>query len=306
MHVLKNESKYLGLLNYIWQYGRLTDDRTGTGTRSTFGLQEKYDLVHEFPLITTKKIFWKAVVMELLWILQGQTNVQWLQERRVTIWDEWANENGDLGPVYGHQWVHWEKINKKDTMIYTPLNMESGEQGSPKTYYAIEEVNQIKNLIDRIKKNPECRRLIVSAWNVGDLPEMALAPCHAFFQFKVYDKELECQLYQRSADMILGVPFNIPSYALLTHLIAAECGLKATKFIHTFGDAHIYLNHEEAMNTQLLRTPKLPPTLEVKLPEGGLMKFIEDSKTMTWEQIQEVIILKDYDAHPSIKAPVAV
>lgn len=291
-HVLSNESKYLGLLDYIWQYGKITTDRTGVGTRSTFGLQEKYDLVHEFPLITTKKIYWKAVVMELLWILQGQTNTKWLEERKVTIWQEWSNENGDLGPVYGAQWRSWDTGREPGNLIGTGADTVK--------------IDQIQNLLTRMKSNPDCRRLIVSAWNVADIPKMALAPCHAFFQFKVYDDELECQLYQRSADMFLGVPFNIPSYALLTHLIAAECGLRATKFIHTFGDAHIYLNHEEAITEQMKRSVKPPPTLEIKLPEGGLMKFIEDSKTMTWEEIQEVIILKGYEAHPSIKAPVAV
>lgn len=277
-HVLSNESKYLGLLDYIWQYGKVTTDRTGTGTRSTFGLQEKYDLVHEFPLLTTKKIYWKAVVMELLWILQGQTNNKWLMDHKISIWKEWERENGDLGPIYGKQFRAWGAA----------------------------EIDQLQNLINRIKTNPDCRRLIISSWNVDELPQMVLSPCHAFVQFKVYGDELECQLYQRSADMFLGVPFNIPSYALLTHLIAAECGLKATKFIHTFGDAHIYLNHEEAITEQMKRSVMLPPTLEINLPPGELMAFIEASKTMTWEEIQEVIVLKDYNSHPSIKAPVAV
>lgn len=273
-----NETRYLKLMEQILTSGKYVEDRTGVGTISKFGPQVEYNLREDFPLFTTKKIYWKAVVMELLWILQGQTNVNWLKNHKVGIWNEWADENGDLGPVYGHQWRNWGN----------------------------EEIDQIKNLVARIKKQPNCRRLIVSAWNVDDIEKMNLPPCHSLFQFKVYDNELSCKLYQRSADMFLGVPFNIASYSLLTHLIANECGLVPVEFIHTFGDAHIYQNHVDAVATQLGRSPLVAPKIKINLAPGEFLAFIESSKTMSWQDIQKVIILEGYVSHETIEAKVAV
>lgn len=276
-------TSYEALLKDVLKNGREKTDRTGTGTLSVTGRQVHYDLTKSFPLITTKKVYWKAIVHELLWFLQGNTNTKYLVDNGVTIWDEWADGNGDLGPVYGKQWRSWEK--------YELLQVEGQELPS----LVVHEIDQISNVIDQIKKNPESRRLIVNAWNVSDIDKMALPPCHMFFQFFVNGDELECLLYQRSADMFLGVPFNIASYALLTYMIAAQTGLKATKFIHTIGDAHIYLNHVDQVKEQLSRNVRKMPT--IKLKEG--VSSIFDYK---YEDVE----LIGYNPHPTIKAPVAV
>lgn len=245
-------------------------DRTGTGTLSVFGHQMRFDLAQGFPLVTTKKVHLKSIVHELLWFLKGETNIRYLKENGVSIWDEWADENGDLGPVYGSQWRSWPAPDGR-------------------------RIDQIQQLIDEIRRNPDSRRLIVSAWNVGELDKMALQPCHAFFQFYVADGRLSCQLYQRSADIFLGVPFNIASYALLTMMVAQVTGLKSGEFVHTFGDAHLYLNHLEQAHLQLSREPRALPKMEIN-PE---VKSIFGFK-------YEDFVLKDYDPHPAIKAPVAV
>jgi thymidylate synthase len=262
--------QYLNLLQHILDTGVQKHDRTGTGTISTFGYQMRFDLQKGFPLVTTKKVHTKSIIHELLWFLKGETNIQYLRENGVSIWNEWANESGELGPVYGKQWRSWE-----------------GKDGKV--------VDQISDLIKQIKSNPDSRRLIVSAWNVSDLPEMALMPCHTIFQFYVADGKLSCQLYQRSADVFLGVPFNIASYALLTMMIAQVCDLKLGEFIHTFGDVHIYNNHIEQVKLQLSRTPFPLPTM--KLDPSG--KNIFDFKF-------EDFTLENYQCHPAIKAPVAV
>ncbi len=276
-------TSYEALLKDVLKNGRECTDRTGTGTLSVFGRQVHYDLSKSFPLITTKKVYWKAIVHELLWFLQGSTNTKYLVDNGVTIWDEWANEKGDLGPVYGKQWRSWEK--------YELLALEGQELPS----LVVHEVDQIAEVIKQIKSNPDSRRLIVNAWNVSDLDKMALPPCHMFFQFKVYGDELECQLYQRSADMFLGVPFNIASYALLTHLIAAQTGLKATKFVHSIGDAHIYTNHVDQVKEQLARNVRKMPSIKIR--EG--VESIFDYK---FEDIE----LVGYNPHPAIKAQVSV
>ena len=260
---------YLELLRDALEYGALKGDRTGTGVRSVFGRQLRFDLSQGFPLITTKRLHVKSIVRELVWFLNGDTNVRYLREHGVSIWDEWADENGDLGPVYGKQWRAWE-----------------GADG--RTY------DQIAWLIDEIRKNPNSRRLVVSAWNVADIERMKLAPCHCLFQFYVANGRLSCQLFQRSADIFLGVPFNIASYALLTHLVARECGLEAGDFVHTFGDAHLYLNHELQAREQLRREPRPLPRL--KLGDVGSI----------FDLNADAIAFEGYDPWPAIKAPVAV
>ncbi|MGC5078053.1 thymidylate synthase [Agrococcus sp. DT81.2] len=261
---------YEELLADVLANGEHKSDRTGTGTRSVFGRQLRYDLSQGFPLITTKRVHFKSIALELLWFLRGDSNVRWLQERGVTIWDEWADADGELGPVYGVQWRSWP----------TP----GGET-----------IDQIQQVIDEIRRNPDSRRLIVSAWNPADIPSMALAPCHALFQFYVADGRLSCQLYQRSADMFLGVPFNIASYALLTHLIADQTGLEVGDFIWTGGDCHIYDNHVEQVTEQLSREPLPLPTLRLKTQRDSVFEVEYDDL--------EVV---DYQHHPAIKAPVAV
>jgi len=262
--------EYLNLLNYVKDNGIKKEDRTGTGTLSTFGYQMRFNLKNDFPLLTTKKIHLKSVIHELLWFLTGSTNIKYLNDNGVSIWDDWADENGDLGPVYGSQWRSWPTSNGQS-------------------------IDQIKNLIEAIKNNPNSRRLIVSAWNVAEIDSMKLPPCHAFFQFYVADNKLSCQLYQRSADIFLGVPFNIASYALLTKMIAQVCELKCGDFVHTLGDAHIYLNHLNQVNEQLSRTPK-------KLPVMNINPSIKDIFQFKYEDFE----LINYDPDPLIKAPVAV
>lgn len=262
--------QYQDLLKHILANGAIKADRTGTGTQSVFGYQMRFDLQKGFPLVTTKKVHLKSIVYELLWFLKGSTNIDYLKEHGVSIWNEWANENGELGPVYGKQWRCWEG---KDGKI----------------------VDQISDLIAQIKKNPDSRRLIVSAWNVADLSEMALMPCHSLFQFYVADGKLSCQLYQRSADVFLGVPFNIASYALLTMMIAQVCGLQPGDFVHTFGDVHIYSNHMEQVNLQLSREPFPLPTMKINPSVNSIFDFQFEDFT-----------LENYQCHPAIKAPVAV
>jgi thymidylate synthase len=261
---------YLDLLQHIIDNGTEKSDRTGTGTTSVFGYQMRFDLQKGFPMVTTKKLHVKSIIYELLWFLKGDTNIKWLNENGVSIWDEWADENGELGPVYGHQWRSW-----------------TGADGTVH--------DQIADVLKQIKTNPDSRRMIVNAWNVADLPKMALSPCHALFQFYVADGKLSCQLYQRSADVFLGVPFNIASYALLTMMIAQVTGLQPGEFIHTFGDVHLYSNHIEQAKLQLTRTPYPLPTLKIN-PD---VKDLEDFK-------YEDFTLENYQFHPAIKAPVAV
>lgn len=273
---------YEWTLSHVLEHGAESNDRTGVGTRSVFGTQMRFDLSKEFPLITSKRVHWKSVVGELLWLLSGSTNVKDLQARGVTIWDEWADADGDLGPVYGKQWRAWE------TTTITKLGM--GRSMERKV------IDQIKWVVDEIRRNPDSRRLIVSAWNPADIDKMALPPCHTLFQFYVRDGRLSCQLYQRSADMFLGVPFNIASYALLTHMIAALCGLEVGEFVHVIGDAHIYNNHIAQVTEQLARED---------LPRPRLTINVGDAK-YPWELTEEDIILEGYEPHPSIKADVAV
>ncbi len=262
--------QYLDLVQRVLDEGVEKSDRTGTGTLSVFGHQMRFDLRAGFPLVTTKKIHTKSVIGELIWFLRGDTNVHWLQERGISIWDEWADEQGDLGPVYGYQWRSWP----------TP-------QG--------EHVDQIAAVVEQIRVNPDSRRHIVSAWNVADIPQMALAPCHTMFQFYVADGRLSCQLYQRSADVFLGVPFNVASYALLTHLVAQVTGLAVGDFVHTLGDAHLYLNHLDQARTQLARTPR-------PLPELWLDPSVTNLGAFDLEHVK----IGGYDPHPGIKAPIAV
>lgn len=262
--------QYHELLQHILEKGTQKTDRTGTGTQSIFGYQMRFDLQKGFPLVTTKKVHLKSIVYELLWFLKGETNIAFLKEHGVKIWDDWADDNGDLGPVYGKQWRRWEG---KDGKIY----------------------DQVSDLIDQIKKNPDSRRLIISAWNVAELHEMALMPCHNMFQFYVADGKLSCQLYQRSADVFLGVPFNIASYALLTMMIAQVCDLQPGDFVHTFGDVHIYSNHIEQVKLQLSRTPFPLPVMKLNPSVKNIFEFkFEDFN------------LENYECHPGIKAPVAV
>ncbi|MFN4249006.1 MAG: thymidylate synthase [Flavipsychrobacter sp.] len=261
---------YLDLLQHILDTGTEKSDRTGTGTISCFGYQMRFDLQEGFPMLTTKKLHLKSIIHELLWFLKGDTNIKYLKDNGVGIWDEWADENGDLGPVYGHQWRSWVGA---DGQVH----------------------DQIKDVLNTIKTNPDSRRMIVNAWNVGDLQKMALTPCHALFQFYVANGKLSCQLYQRSADVFLGVPFNIASYALLTMMMAQVCGLQYGEFIHTFGDVHLYSNHVEQAKLQLTRTPFPLPTMKIN-PE---VKELFDFKF-------EDFTLEDYQSHPHIKAPVAI
>jgi thymidylate synthase len=261
---------YLNLMQHVLDHGTKKSDRTGTGTVSVFGYQMRFNLAEGFPLVTTKKCHMKSIVHELLWFLQGDTNIKYLKENGVSIWNEWADENGNLGPVYGKQWRSWTA---PDGRV----------------------IDQISEVIAQIKSNPDSRRLIVSAWNVGELDKMALAPCHAFFQFYVADGKLSCQLYQRSADIFLGVPFNIASYALLTLMIAQVCGLKAGDFVHTLGDAHLYSNHMEQTREQLSREPRPLPSMHIN-PE------VKDIFSFKFEDFT----LEGYNPHPAIKAAVAV
>lgn len=272
--------QYLDLLQHVLDNGKQKSDRTGTGTRSVFGAQMRFDLNEGFPLVTTKKAHFKSVVAELLWFLSGSTNVKDLQAMGCKIWDEWANKDGDLGPIYGQQWRSW-------TGTKTPMDGMLRQEAKP--------IDQITQVIHAIKTNPDSRRHIVSAWSVADIPNMALAPCHALFQFDVTDGKLSCQLYQRSADLFLGVPFNIASYALLTHMVALECGLQVGDFIWTGGDCHIYNNHVEQINLQLTRTP-LP------LPKLG----IRSAYIQIFDYKPGDIELVDYSPHPAIKGSVAV
>jgi thymidylate synthase len=262
--------QYHNLLNYVLENGIFKSDRTGTGTTSVFGYQMRFDLQQGFPLLTTKKLHTKSIFHELLWFLKGSTNISYLKENGVSIWDEWADNEGNLGPVYGYQWRSWPKP-------------EGGH------------IDQISNLIESIKKNPDSRRLIVSAWNVADIEQMKLPPCHAFFQFYVADVKLSCQLYQRSADIFLGVPFNIASYALLTHMVAQVCNLKVGDFVHTLGDAHIYSNHMEQVRLQLSRPFRPLPLLKIN-------PSVKDIFSFKFEDFS----VEGYDPHPAIKGAVAV
>ena len=262
--------EYLELMQRILDEGVEKSDRTGTGTISVFGHQMRFDLSEGFPVVTTKRVHLKSVIHELLWFISGETNIGYLQDNGVRIWNEWADENGDLGPVYGKQWRRWKT-----------------QDGT--------EVDQLAKAIEMIKTNPNSRRIIVSAWNAGELDEMALMPCHAFFQFRVANGKLDCQLYQRSADVFLGVPFNIASYALLTHMVAQVCGLEAGEFVHTIGDAHLYLNHLEQAKLQLSREP-------LSLPKLHLDQNIMDIDEFTYESIT----VEGYEHHPHISAPISV
>ncbi len=264
------EQQYLDLLAHLLEHGALKSDRTGTGTRSVFGRQMRFALDRNFPLLTTKKLHLKSIVWELLWFLRGDTNVRWLQERGVTIWDEWADADGDLGPVYGRQWRHWK----------TPDGRT---------------IDQISRVIESIRGNPDSRRHMVTAWNPADVDRMALPPCHALFQFYVADGRLSCQLYQRSADLFLGVPFNIASYSLLTLMVAQVCSLKPGDFVHTLGDAHLYLNHFEQAREQLARAPRPFPRMHLNPAVNDLFAFRYEDFT-----------LEGYEPHPAIKAPIAV
>jgi thymidylate synthase len=270
-------SQYEDFMRHVFEHGVPKPDRTGTGTRSVFGHQMRFDLREGFPLVTTKKVHWKSVALELLWFLRGDSNVRWLRERGVTIWDEWARADGDLGPVYGVQWRSWP----------TPGGGH---------------VDQIAEVVRQLKTNPDSRRIVVSAWNVAELPKMALLPCHAFFQFYVAPAQapgerarLSCQLYQRSADIFLGVPFNIASYALLTHMLAQQCDLDLGDFVWTGGDCHIYDNHQEQVRTQLARAPRPYPTLAIRRRPPSIFDYEFDD-----------FAIEGYDPHPPIKAPVAV
>ncbi len=261
---------YLDLMQHVLDKGVRKEDRTGTGTLSVFGYQMRFNLGEGFPAVTTKKLHLRSIIHELLWFLQGDTNIRYLKENGVSIWDEWADENGELGPVYGSQWRSWPAADGRH-------------------------IDQISQVIGQIKNNPDSRRLIVSAWNVGEIDNMALPPCHAFFQFYVAEGKLSCQLYQRSADIFLGVPFNIASYALLTLMVAQVTGLQPGDFVHTLGDAHLYSNHLEQARTQLQREPRSLPTMKINPEVNDLFSF-------TYDDFE----LLDYDPHPHIKAPVAV
>ncbi|HUT40163.1 MAG TPA: thymidylate synthase [Gammaproteobacteria bacterium] len=262
--------QYLDLMRHVRDHGIRKEDRTGTGTVSVFGYQMRFDLADGFPLVTTKKVHLRSIIHELLWFLKGETNIRYLHDNKVTIWDEWADENGELGPIYGYQWRSWP----------TPDGRH---------------VDQIDQVLDQIRHNPDSRRIIVSAWNVGEIDRMALPPCHAFFQFYVASGRLSCQLYQRSADIFLGVPFNVASYALLLQMMAQVAGLEAGDFVHTFGDAHLYLNHLEQADLQLSRAPRPLPVMRINPDVKDLFAF-------TFDDFE----LQGYDPHPHIKAPVAV
>lgn len=262
--------QYEDLMRHVYEHGIAKTDRTGTGTRSVFGHQMRFDLAQGFPLVTTKKLHLRSIILELLWFLRGDANVRWLQERGVSIWDEWAREDGSLGPIYGVQWRSWPRP-------------DGGH------------IDQITQVLEQIRTHPDSRRLIVSAWNVADIPNMALPPCHALFQFYVAEGRLSCQLYQRSADIFLGVPFNIASYALLTHMVAQQCDLLPGDFIWTGGDCHLYQNHFEQVETQLARAPFPYPRLEIRRRPPSLFDY----------ELEDFEII-DYQSHPHIKAPVAV
>ncbi len=262
--------QYLDLMRHVLEHGQRKEDRTGTGTLSVFGYQMRFNLAEGFPLVTTKKVHLRSIIHELLWFLRGDTNIGYLRDNKVSIWDEWADAQGNLGPVYGAQWRSWPAADGRH-------------------------IDQISDLIRQIKHNPDSRRLIVSAWNVGEIDKMALPPCHAFFQFYVADGALSCQLYQRSADIFLGVPFNIASYALLTMMVAQVCGLRCGDFIHTLGDAHLYSNHLEQARTQLQRSPYPLPVMKINTAANDLLQF-------RYEDFE----LVGYECHPAIKAPVAV
>ncbi len=263
--------QYLDLLRHIQKEGVVKGDRTGTGTKSVFGYQMRFDLNEGFPVLTTKKLHLRSIIYELLWFIKGDTNIKYLHDHNVSIWDEWADENGDLGPVYGHQWRSWPSLNG----------------GAP--------IDQLSNVITSLQNNPDSRRHIISAWNVAEVDKMALPPCHALFQFYVAEGRLSCQLYQRSADVFLGVPFNIASYALLTMMVAQVCGYQLGEFVHTFGDAHLYLNHLEQTELQLSREPK-------KLPKMEINSQVKDIFSFNYEDFN----LIGYDPYPTIKAPIAV
>jgi thymidylate synthase len=262
--------QYLEFLRHIRDSGARKEDRTGTGTLSVFGYQMRFDLGKGFPLVTTKKLHLRAIIHELLWFLKGETNVKYLRDNAVTIWDEWADERGDLGPVYGKQWRSWAAADGR-------------------------EIDQLTRVVDELKVNPNSRRLVVSAWNVGELDKMALLPCHALFQFYVAEKRLSCQLYQRSADALLGVPFNIASYALLTHMVAQQCDLELGDFIWTGGDCHLYLNHLEQTDLQLSRTPYPLPSLRIRRKPPSLYDYVYDD-----------FDIRNYQYHAAIKAPIAI
>ena len=262
--------EYLDLMEYVKKNGVRKDDRTGTGTLSVFGYQMRFDISEKFPAVTTKKLHFKSIIHELIWFLKGETNIKYLKDNKVTIWDEWADEKGDLGPVYGSQWRSWHTADGRT-------------------------IDQIREVIEQIKKYPDSRRLIVSAWNVGEIDKMALAPCHAFFQFYVAEGKLSCQMYQRSADIFLGVPFNIASYSLLTLMIAQVTGLQTGEFVHTLGDAHLYLNHLEQVETQLAREPLPWPVMKLNHDVKSILDF-------KYEDFE----LVGYQSHPAIPAPIAV
>ena len=322
--------QYLDLLRHVLEHGKFKADRTGTGTYSVFGAQARFDLRKTFPVLTTKKLHLRSIIFELLWFLRGDTNVRYLQENKVTIWDEWADENGNLGPVYGKQWRHWTKNTPRprgknsaeESTLFDLSEFTDGASVTPtgsRVRGKQNGIDQIDQVIQQIKKNPDSRRLIVSAWNVADIDSMALPPCHCLFQFYVSDPpsppatarqgaagrvdaqsvktggELSCQLYQRSADIFLGVPFNIASYALLTLMVAQVCGLKPGEFVHTFGDLHLYSNHVEQAKLQLSREPRPLPRMKL----NPAVKRIDEFKFEDFE-------LVGYDPHPAIKAPIAV
>ena len=298
--------QYLELLRHVLTHGKFKADRTGTGTYSVFGAQARFPLQKNFPLLTTKKLHLRSIIYELLWFLRGERNVRYLQENKVTIWDEWADENGDLGPVYGKQWRHWTKSSRPRKRLNAssqPSLFDLGESADvnsvtpigPRLRRSRYGIDQIAKVIEEIKTNPDSRRLIVSAWNVADIDSMALPPCHTMFQFYVSEGELSCQLYQRSADIFLGVPFNIASYALLTLMVAQVCGLKPGDFVHTFGDLHLYRNHVEQAKLQLTREPR-------PLPQMKLNPAVKNIDKFKFEDFE----LAGYDPHAAIKAPVAV
>jgi thymidylate synthase len=278
--------QYLDLLRHVLEHGADKADRTGTGTKSVFGCQMRFDLAAGFPCLTTKKLHLRSIIHELLWFLKGDTNLAYLHQHGVTIWDEWADEHGDLGPIYGRQWRSWP---------VAPGTGHAGDAGSSPSGGESGGIDQISSVIEQIRTNPTSRRLLVSAWNVAELPRMRLLPCHVLFQFYIADGKLSCQMYQRSADIFLGVPFNIASYSLLTMMVAQVTDLKAGEFIHTFGDAHLYSNHLEQAGTQLAREPRPLPTMRLNPRVKSIFEF-------TYDDFE----LVNYDPHPHIPAPVAV